>query len=78
MISFAELSFSVTDIGFDVMVLMKVPLEKCSHRLMALPMGGVCVVQQGSYYWLISLIPKDLAGISAVRKKKPPSVGVSL
>lgn len=53
MISFAGLSFSVTDIGFDVILLLTVQRKKCSHKFMVLPMGGVCVIQQGSFYWLI-------------------------
>lgn len=52
-ISFAGLSFSVTDIGFDVILLLTVQWKKCSHEFMVLPMGGVCVIQQGSFYWLI-------------------------
>lgn len=57
MISFAGLSFSVTDIELDVILLVTVPLEECSHEFMELPMGGVCVIQQDSYYWLIPSSP---------------------
>lgn len=66
MISFAGLSFSATDIGLDVILLLTVPLEKCSHKFMVLPMGGVCVIQQDSYYWLIPSSPSDVVGISAL------------
>lgn len=56
-ISFAGLSFSVTDIGLDVILLLTVPLEEHSHEFMMLPMGSVCVIQQDSYYWLIPSSP---------------------
>ena len=74
-ISFAGLSFSVTDIGLDVIVLMTVPLEKCSHEFMALPMGGVCVIQQDSHY---CLIPSSLVIWLAFQPSKKPYMGVSL
>lgn len=56
-ILFAGLSFSVADIGLDVILVLTVPLERCSHKCMVLPMGGVCVIQQDSYYWLIPSSP---------------------
>lgn len=65
-ISFAGLSFSVADIGLDVILLLTVPPEECSHEFMGLPMGGVCVIQQDSYYWLILSSPSDPVGISAL------------
>lgn len=75
MISFAGLSFSVADIGLDVILLLTVPLEKCSHEFMGLPMGGVCVIQQDSYYWLIL---SSLVIWLAFQPSKKPYMGVSL
>lgn len=77
LISFAGPSFSVADIGLDVIL----PLRDCAATtLWRLPMGGVRVTQTDSYYWLIpSSSLMRLAFQPSLRKgRKKPSMGVSL